>query len=140
MRRKVYIGLPRRDPWSTDCKWVRKLERALCGARDAPQIRQEVSASLTKLGFHRSVFQPSVFIHKTREMAVVINVDDFFCSQRKDLLRMHDELSNKYEMKTTLTSETDNYETTYLNRTIKLTKTGVRLGGDPKHVGSLVKE
>ena len=61
-RRKMCISLPRCDPRGADCKWVGKLERALCGTRDAPQIwQQEVSASLTKLGFHRSVFQPSVF-------------------------------------------------------------------------------
>ena len=67
--------------------------------------------------------------------------DDFLCSgQRKDLLWMHDELSKKYEMKRTLISETDDHEATYLNRKLKLTKNGVRLDGDPKHVGTLVKE
>ena len=98
VRRKVYIELPRRDPWSTDGKWVGNLERALYGTRDAPQIwQQEVSDSLTKLGFQRSVFQPSVFVHQTRNLAVVIHVDDFLCSgQRDDLLWMYDELYQEF--------------------------------------------
>ena len=69
MRRKVCIELPRCDPRSTDCNRVGKLQRALYGMFDASQIwQQEVSTPLTELGFHRSVIQPSVFIHKTREM------------------------------------------------------------------------
>ena len=141
MRRKAYIELPRRDPWSTDGKWAGKLERAFYGSRDAPQIWQhEVSDSLTKLGFQRSVFQPSVFVHKIRNVAVVLRVDDFLCSgQRDDVLWIYDELFKKYEMKNTLISQTDDHETTYLNRRLKLTKNGVRLA-DPKHVDILVKE
>ena len=84
------IELSRRDSWSKDGKWVGKLERALYGTRDAPQIwQQEVSDSLTKLKFHRSVYQPGVFVHKTWNVAVYIHVDDFLCSgQRYDLLWM----------------------------------------------------
>ena len=74
------------------------------GTRDAPQIWQhELSASLTKLGFQRSVFQPSVFVHRTRNVVVVAHVDDFLCSgHRDDLLWMYDELSKQYEMKKTV--------------------------------------
>ena len=82
-----------------------------------------------------------MFVHQTRNLAVVFHVDDFLCSgQRDDLLWMHDELSKKYEMKKTLISQTDDHETTYLNRRLKLTRNGVRPEGDPKHVDILVKE
>ena len=81
-----------------------------------------------------------MFAHKIRNVAVVLRVDDFLCSgQRDDVLWMYDELSKKYEMKETLISQTDDHETTYLNRRLKLTKNGVRLE-DPKHVDILVKE
>ena len=102
MRRKVYIELPRRDPWSTDGKWVGKLERALYGTRDAPRMwQQEVSDSLTKLGFQRSVFQPSVFVHQTRNLAFIIHVGRISCAVANvdDLLWMYDEMSKMYEMK-----------------------------------------
>ena len=119
-----------------------ELQSSLYGTRDAPQIwQQEVSDALTKLGFQCSVFQPCVFVHKIRNVAVVIHVDHFSCSgQRDDLLWMYDELSKKYEMNTTLISQTDDHETTYIISRLKLTQNGVRLEGDPKHVDVLVKE
>ena len=61
---------------------------------------KEASDSLTKLGFQRSVFQPSELVHKIRNVAVDIHVDGFLCSgQRDDLLWMYHELSKNYEMK-----------------------------------------
>ena len=87
MRRKAYIELPRPDPRSADERWVGKSERSLYGTRDGPQIwQQEVNNSLRKLGFQRSVFQPSVFTNKTRCLVVVIHVDDFLCSGQRDYL------------------------------------------------------
>ena len=87
MRRRVFIELPRRGPWSADGTRFGKLERALYGTRDAPQIwQQEVSQLTDETCVQRSVFQPSVLIQKTRSLGVVIHVDDFLCYGPRDEL------------------------------------------------------
>ena len=60
---------------------VGKLQCAMYGARDAPQIwQEEVGATLGTLGFTSSMHQPSMYYHTKRDIKIVALVDDFLIS------------------------------------------------------------
>ena len=60
-RRDIYIELPREDSMSITGKWLGKLNKAMYGTRDAPQIWQdEVESKMKSIGFVVSGLYASV--------------------------------------------------------------------------------
>ena len=100
-RRRIYIELPRQDPKHGDAEFVGRLQKAVYGSRDAPQIwAKEVQKVMEGLGFVISMFQPSVYRHPSKDLLVVVPVDDFLCSREvKDLEWLFDNLAQKFELK-----------------------------------------
>jgi hypothetical protein len=77
-KRTVCVELPPEDPNHRCGKYYGLLEKAMCGARDAPQIWQEVVAEvMMRLGFKASLHHPSVYFHTERDIRVIAHVDDF---------------------------------------------------------------
>ena len=99
--RRVYIELPTEDPESVSGTKVGKLEKALYGTRDAPQAwLDELSRTLTEIGFKMSIRYPGVYFHGRLEVAMVTHVDDLLRSGSAENLEwVRSELSKKYELK-----------------------------------------
>ena len=61
VKRDIFIGLPIQDPRSHSGNLIGKLNKAMYGTRDAPQIWQEVLESkMNEIGFSSSNLHPSV--------------------------------------------------------------------------------
>ena len=84
-----------------------------------------------------------VFVHPVRDIRVVTHVDDFLVAgEREDLLWLHNEMAQKYELKVQMAGwdHGDEKELSFLGRTIKLGPDGVTMEGDDKHVQRLQEE
>ena len=142
IRRNVYIELPHTDPRYGDGTVVGKLKKAMYGTRDAPQIwSQVVQDAMEGLGYKQSAFQPAVYYHPDQDVIVVVHVDDFLATGDGQVLEvLYTELSKKFDIKRKMLSLEDDRETTYLNRTLKLSEEGVEIIGDKKHSDILLRE
>ena len=142
MRRNVYIELPHTDPRYGDQSVVGKLKKSMYGTRDAPQIWAEhVRKTLESHGYKQSIYQPAVYYHPKKTVLIVVHVDDFLCTgDGKELEELHENLARQYELKKTILSLTDERETKYLNRVLRVTDEGVEIVGDPKHSELLFKD
>ena len=140
-KRVIYIELPLQDP-RHGTGVVGRLVKAMYGTRDAPQIwAGEVSKALESLGFACSVLQPSVFVHRGREMLVIVHVDDFLCSGTEaDCKWLYDALRKKYDLKSTILYPNTQEEGRYLNRRIRWVGTEIEIEGDEKHAKLLIDE
>ena len=143
-RRKIYIELPSADPKAGGDK-VGVLRKALYGTRDAPQIWQhEVRRTLKGMGFRQSVLQPSVYMHDSRDILLVVHVDDFLvAATQEELDWVYAEMSKAYELKRKVISSSpgDAHDTSYLNRRLKWdVHNMMSYEGDGKHADRLLKE
>ena len=145
--RRIYIELPHRDPRAGDGRVVGRLQRALYGTRDAPQIwAKEVENTMKSLGFIVCLSQPSVFRHVDKDLVVIVHVDDFLCSgDLNELQWLYKSLAEKYELKQSILNKSQEAEVKYLGRTIKWTYDAhgnghFEIEGDSKHVQLLMGE
>ena len=87
MHRTVYIELPPEDPKAEGWKYVGRLRRAMYGTRDAPAEWQKVVSKVMKeLNFVPSSTTPCLYCNPSRNLRVIIHVDDFLCSGREGQL------------------------------------------------------
>ena len=142
MRRTVYIELLRQDPRYGDGGVVGVLRKAMYGTRDAPQIwQEEVRITMEEIGFKPSMLHPSVFSHQSRDLIVVVHIDDFLCSgSTTDLEWLFDAIRKKYDLTRTIVGEQFSEEGHYLNRIIRWPAGGFEMEGYPKHMKILEKE
>jgi hypothetical protein len=141
-KRTVYIELPPEDPNHRCGKYYGLLEEAMCGARDAPQIWQEVVAEvMMRLEFKASLHHPSVYFHPERDIRVIARVD--LCTgDEVQMDWLYKELSLEYDLKVQKVSGDSrrNQEAKFLNRTIRVTDEGIQIMGDEKHAQILLRE
>ncbi len=128
MKRRVYIRLPPEDPRSREPGILGRLERAMYGCRDAPQIWQgEVRRALCALGFRPSIGQPSVYFHDDRRLQVVVHVDDFlFHGSRGNLEWVYQELAKEFQLKRQVLGpgRDEHQQVTFLGRSLQWTEGG----------------
>ena len=141
INRRVCIELPAEDPGSIGGKIVGKLEKALCGTRDAPQPwLDELSKTLVEIGFTMSARFPGLHFHERLEVALVTDVDDLLCNGSEENLNwVRAELSKKYEMKGQVMVE-GNTEIKFLGRTIRRNERGFYWEEDSEHRDILLEE
>ena len=146
-RRRIYIDLPRQDPKHGASDLVCLLRKSMYGTRDAPLIwAKEVQKVMEEWGFVISKFQPSVYYHPSKDLIVVVRVDDFLCSgEMKKLEWLHDNLAQKFELKKSLIMKDSEQEVKYLSRTISWTYDDNREGhfeveGCERHAQLLLQE
>ena len=139
-KRKVYIWLPEEDPKSAE-GYMGKLEKAMYGTRDAPQVwQEEVRKTMEDLGFEECVTQPGIYHHKEKRVQVVSHVDDFLCIGRVGELEwFRDNLKRRYEIKSQILNA-GSPTVSFLGRRITWTDQGLEVEADPKHVDILLKE
>ena len=87
-RQEVYVELPPENSLSESGRYVGKLQRAMCGTRDAPMIWQDhLRETLHEMKFKESVAHHGVFQHETRNILLCVYVDDLLCTGlREDLM------------------------------------------------------
>ena len=86
-KRNVYIWLPPEDPRRQE-GLMGKLNKAMYGTRDAPQVwQEEVRTTMTDMKFKECVTQPGIYFHEDRHLQVVSHVGDFLCVGSKQSLR-----------------------------------------------------
>ena len=72
---------------------------------------------------------------------MVVHVDDFLVTGNGEMLDdLYRELSKRFDIKRKVLSLEDDLETTYLNRTLRVTEHGVEVKGDQKHSDILQRE
>ena len=74
LSRNVYIELPAEDPMSEGRRGhlVGKLEKAMCGTRDArAEWQAELERTMIKLGFRPVVSNPCLYYHSSLDVFVV---------------------------------------------------------------------
>ena len=82
-----------------------------------------------------------MYYHAEKDVIVVVHVDDFLVTGDGEALKdLYHELSKRFEIKKTMLSLEDNVETSYLNRTLRVTENGIEIIGDQKHSDILLKE
>ena len=118
-----------------------KLQRAMRGTRDAPQVwQEEVRATMSKLGFKECVTQPGIYYHQSRNLYIVSHVDDFLCvGGMKELVWFKLALQEKYEIKAQILSRGNN-TVSFLGRKVTWAESGLEIEADKKHVQILLEE
>jgi hypothetical protein len=143
-KRTVHIELPPEDPNYRRGKYYGLLGKAMFGARDAPQIWQEVVAEvMMRLGFKASLHHPSIYFHPERDIRVIAHVDDFLrAGDEVQMDWLYEELSLEYDLKEQKVSGDSwrNQEAKFLNRTIRITNEGIQIMSDEKHAQILLRE
>ena len=138
--RRVYVTLP--PEAGAEEGQVGLLERSLYGLRDAPQIwKRHLVATLTTMGFSESRTMPGVLRHETRQIWLVVHVDDLLCSgYEQDLQWLRDEMKRHYVLKTQMIGWNHESEGRYLKRTIRWDKKGITWSPNTNHVEMLKAE
>ena len=113
----------------------------LANSRTPQNWAGEVAKALDCLGFERSVYQPSLYFHRAREMIVTVQVDDFLCSGAVDDLNwLYESLRAKYDLKKDIIGPGSTKEARYLNRRLRWVRDELELEGDDKHTKVLLTE
>ena len=136
------MELPPEDPLAASGQYVGKLERAMYGTRDAPMIWQDHHRkTLNGMKFKKSVTNPGVFQHETRDIFLCVHVDDLLCTGiREDLIWLKKQLLKEYELETKLMGEDDDMERKAidLGRTLEWDENGLGVRPDRRHVRALL--
>ena len=131
-------SLPPEDPLVASGRYGGKLERAMCGTRDAPMIWQDhLPKTLLDMQFKESVTNPGVFQHETRDILLCVHVDDLLCTGlRKDLVWLKKQLLKEYALETMLMGEDVDMEkkAVYLGGTLEWGENGLGVPPDRRHV------
>merc|ERR1711994_619524 len=89
IKRRVYIELPTEDAGKGNGEMVGRLNKAMYGLRDAPQVwQEEVRRILSGMGFCESITSPCVYYNSRSGIRVVTHVDDFLCVGPKKSLEL----------------------------------------------------
>ena len=94
------------------------------------------------LGFEESTVMPSVYVHRKREVELVIHVDDFMgVGAREDLEWLKDEIAKVYQNTSTILGPEDGQVRSgvCLGRRISWTTEGIEIEGNPIHVKEILK-
>ena len=139
-KRRVYIWLPGEDKKSSE-GYMARLEKAMYGTRDAPQVwQEEVRSTMEGLGFIECVTQPGIYFHESRKLQIVSHVDDFLCVGREmELEWFKAALQEKYDIMSKLLNGR-NREVIFLGRKIVWTDSGIEMEADSMHVDILLEE
>ena len=141
-RRKIHIRLPPEAQVGDATVMLGRLNKAMYGTRDAPQIWHEhLCQTLESLGFVASKLNPGVYVHREMCVELVVHVDDLAAVGAIDSLEsLYRKLSKVYEVKREILGEGYLSEVKYLGRTIRWTTQGIEWEHDPKHSDLLMKE
>ena len=97
--RRLWVELPP-EMKAQGSDRVAEVTQAMYGTRDAPLAwQEEITRKLKGLGFIPTVPEPCCFYHKSKELYIVIHVDDFFTvGDKKELEWLAHELKRSYEI------------------------------------------
>ena len=143
LQRKVYIELPPEDAKSEGGQLMGRLNKAMYGLRDAPQVwQQEVRRILKGMGFIESVTSPCVYVNSQTSVRIVTHVDDFLCvGPRSALDEFYGELSKVLDLTCILgPSPGDGKVGQFLGRTIKWNDWGITWQGDDRLLKDMLTE
>jgi len=85
--------------------------------------------------------QPGVYYHPIKKLRIMIHVDDFMViGSASDAQWSENQMKEKYEITCTTLGQNFEDEVKYLNGSIRLTRAGLEIESDPKHVKVLLSE
>lgn len=94
------------------------------------------------LNFVPSSTTPCLYYSPSRNLRVIIHVDDFLCSGREGQLKwLKVELQRRFTLKVAMLGErsSEKREVKFLNRLIWWTSRGLEIEGDPRHAKTLLE-
>ena len=141
-RRRVFVRLPEEDKEEGK---VGLLAKAMYGTRDAAQNWEyEYIDFMEQIGFGRSRATPCMFLHKDREVRVVVHGDDFTILGREVQLDwFREEIAKRFEVKFRARlgpGKNDDKAVRLLNRVIEWTETGIQYEADQRHAELIIKD
>ena len=136
---EVFVWPPQEFYPTNNCLW--KLNKAMCGLRQSPQLCQSHFASvIVKLGFRRCKSDSNLYCHMSRDLYLLAYVDDLLVAGDLQLQQEFlDSLGKEFLVKITGRLE-PNTELSFLGRPLR------RNNGDsidifmpPKYIGDLLE-
>ena len=144
IERELYIELPEDDERRAGGQHVGRLNKAMCGTRDAPAAWSRlVRVMLSKLGFEACKTAASVFYHPGRKLQIVSHVDDFLCAgDASDLQWLRSQLREGYEVDGDILGlgDGESAEGKSLGRILRYTSGGIEWEADPTQATALIAE
>ena len=144
INRRVYIRLLEEDEKAKEGKWMGRLEKAMCGTRDAPAAWQsEVERTMKETGFKQSPTTPCVCFNEATNVRVVVHVDNCLCTgPEPGLANLRRCLQNKYVIKFEILGAGANEKKAgkFLGRATKWIENGLTYKGDDKFLESLLED
>ena len=142
--RAVYVTLPEEDKQEGDQQMCGKLNVSMYGTRDAAtNWAEEYSKTLCDAGFQRGIANPCLFWNKSTDVAIMVHGDDFVAvGEPEHVETATKSLKERYKIKveTLGTGDGEVREVKVLNKIIRLTKAGLEMEADPRHVEMIVRD
>ena len=142
-QRNLFINLPKEDIEAGPDD-IGQLLLCLYGTRDAAKEWQKtLTRHLLSIGFSPGKGHPSVFVHKERDIRVLVHGDDYFSSGlSNDLSWLQSKLEEIFEIKTQhINGKSDHeMEGKILNRVVRWTQKGYEVEADPRHAELVIKQ
>jgi hypothetical protein len=141
--RCIYVELPIEDADGSPDQ-LGRLVLSMYGTRDgAVNWQDTLSEHLVKACFVRGVGHPVVFIHKKRDIWLMVHGDDYLSAgMRSSLDWLEDLLKKQYQIKTKRINHrnSDESEGQVLNRVIRATKEGFEVEADLRHAELMIEQ
>ena len=142
-QRNLLINLPKED-LEAGADDIGQLLLCLYGTRDAAKEWQKtLTQHLMSIGFAPGKGHPSVFVHRERNIRVLVHGDDYFSSGLSDDLDwLQSQLEERFEIKTQRISGKSDHdkEGKILNRVVRWTQSGYEVEADPRHAELVIKQ
>lgn len=119
-----------------------RLNKAMCGTRDAAQIWQRKCVDAARsLGFHVGTVPPCPFYREGKKVCGLVHGDDFVFVGRKEYpAEIADYMAGQYKIKTAFTGPGGHNLLRVLSRSIMWADEGVIYESDHRHADRLIEE
>ena len=142
--RPVYVKLPDEDVEEGDEGKCGRLRMSMYGTRDAAlNWAKEYGDTLREAGFTQGLSNPCLFENRKLGVSIMVHGDDFVAVGPEQHLRTtRKALEDKYKIKVDVLGlgAGQSEEVRILNKVIRMTKHGIELEADPRHVELAIRE
>jgi hypothetical protein len=140
----VYVKLPAEDVEEGDEGRCGRLRMSMYGTRDAAlNWAKAYGDTLREAGFNKGASNPCLFQNKHLGVSIMVHGDDFVTvGPEQHLKTTRKALEDKYKLKVEVLGleEGQSSEVRILNKIVRMTKAGIELEADPRHVELAVRE
>ena len=140
-RQTLYVELPDEDKRPGEDGMVGRLNMSLYGTRDAARNwEEELNETFEALGFQKGRAAPCSYLHKVRDIAVVVHGDDIVSTGEDGQLEwLNKKIKAKYEVREQWLAKVGD-KVNVLNKTIEMTAAGFEIEADERHAAMIISD